>query len=100
MKQYHSIGRGRTYSPTSKQRKRRIDAVEAKLRVGVHVQKLSSKIITKQRNKLTAECGTARKSNKRKTQDDAEAIEIEGASIFERVRYDSKRGRVSMRRLY
>jgi hypothetical protein len=69
-------------------------------RVADHVQKLSSKIETKQRNKLAAECGTARKGNKRKTQDDAEAMDIEGASIIERVRYESMSGRVSMRRLY
>ena len=69
-------------------------------RVADHVQKLSSKIETKQRNKLAAECGTARKGNKRKPQDYAEAMEIEGASIIERVRHESKRGRVSMRRLY
>jgi hypothetical protein len=69
-------------------------------RVADHVQKLSSKIETKQRNKLAAECGTARKGNKRKPQDDAEAMEIERASIIERVRYESMSGRVSMRRLY
>ena len=59
-----------------------------------------SKIETKQRNKLAAKGGTARKSNKRKAQDDAEAMEIQRASIVERVRHESKRGRVSMRRLY
>ena len=55
---------------------------------------------TKQRNKLSAEGDTARNGNKRKAQDDAETMEIEGASIIGRVRYESKRGRVSMHRLY
>jgi len=77
-----------------------IDNAIADQRVADHVQKLSSKIVTKQRTNLTAECGIARKGTKRKPQDDAEAIQIEGASIFERVRYESKTGRVSMRRVY
>jgi hypothetical protein len=55
---------------------------------------------TKKRNKLAAEGGTAKNGNKRKAQDDAETMEIEGASIIGRVRYESKRGRASMHRLY
>ena len=55
---------------------------------------------TKQRNKLAAECGTARNGNKRKAQDHAQTMEIQRASIVGRVRHGSKRGRVSMHRLY
>ena len=62
-------------------------------RVSDHVQRLSSKIDTKERIKLAAEGGTARKAKKRND----EAIEIQQASIVERVRHESKRGRVSMR---
>ena len=61
-------------------------------RVADHVHRLSSKIETKQRNKLAAEGGTARKGNKRKAQYDDEAMEIEQASIVERVTHKSKRG--------
>ena len=45
-------------------------------------------------NKLAAEGGTTRNGNKRKAQDDAEAMDIQRASIVGRVRHESKRGRL------